>query len=90
MAFAGMDTDQVINISNQLKHQAEQINGVINAINGLVSQLESNWHGKDATDFAGWWNDQHRPALQKASEAVNGLGQSAYNNAQAQINASNS
>lgn len=90
MALEGMDVDQVIGLSNQLKHQGDQINNVISAINGLVSQLEANWHGKDATEFASWWNSQHRPALQKASEAVHGLGQAAYNNAQAQINASNS
>jgi uncharacterized protein YukE len=90
MALEGMDTGLVIGLSNQLKGQADQINGVISAINGLVAQLEQNWHGKDATEFASWWNTQHRPNLQRAEEAVRGLGQSAFNNAQAQINASNS
>ena len=90
MAFEGMDTDQVISISNQLKHQADQINNVIAAINGLVGQLPGVWHGKDATEFESGWNTQHRPALQNAATAVHGLGDSAMRNAQAQINTSNS
>lgn len=88
MTFQGMDVPQVQSIGNQLKHQADQINSVISAINGLVSQLPGVWHGKDATEFESWWNTQHRPALQNAAQAVAGLGQSALNNAQDQINAS--
>lgn len=89
MALQGMDVDAVIKVSTQLKAQGDQINSVISTINGLVSQLQASWHGKDANDFANWWNTQHRPALQRASEAIHGLGQSAYNNAQQQINTSN-
>jgi len=89
MAFEGMDTAQVTSIGNQLKHQGDQINSVIVAINSLVSQLPTIWHGKDATEFESWWNTQHRPALQNAATAVQGLGQSAINNALDQINASN-
>lgn len=89
MAFDGMDPDQVISIGNQLNQQGDQINNVIAAINGLVGQLQGVWQGKDAREFEGWWNSQHRPALQQAAEAIRGLGQSAHNNAQAQINTSN-
>ncbi|MDX6245911.1 MAG: hypothetical protein QOE76_3634 [Frankiales bacterium] len=90
MAFEGMDVDQVSNAGQQLKHQAEQINTVINTINGLVSHLGQVWHGKDATDFEGWWNSQHRPALVAAAQAIEGLGQSALNNAEAQRTTSQS
>jgi len=89
MAFEGMDVAHVQSIGNQLKHQSEQINSVIAAINSLVGQLPGVWHGKDATEFENWWNTQHRPALQHAAQAVAGLGQSALNNAQDQINTSN-
>lgn len=88
MAFEGMDTAQVMGLGNQLKHQGDQINSVIGAINGLVGQLAGVWHGKDASEFESWWNTQHRPALQQAAAAVHGLGQSAINNAQDQINTS--
>lgn len=90
MAFEGMDVDQVTSIGNQLKTQADQINNVIAAINGLVSQLPGVWQGRDATEFESWWNNQHKPALVNAATAVNGLGVSAINNATAQANVSSS
>jgi uncharacterized protein YukE len=88
MAFEGMDVDQVTGVANQLGHQADQIDNVISSINGLVSQLSGIWQGKDATEFEGWWNNQHMPALKHASEAVHGLRQSALNNVSAQQQAS--
>lgn len=90
MAFEGMDVDQVTTIGNQLKAQGDAIDHTINTINGLVSQLPSIWHGKDASEFESWWTTQHRPALTQASQAVHGLGQSALNNASAQAGVSNS
>jgi uncharacterized protein YukE len=90
MAFEGMDVAQVTNVGNQLRHQGDQIDQIVSAINGLVGQLPGIWHGKDATEFEGWWTQQHRPALQAASAAIHGLGQSALNNASAQQSVSNS
>ena len=87
--FEGMDIAHVQSIGNQLKHQADQINSVVAAINSLVAQLPGVWHGKDATEFENWWNTQHRPHLQQAAAAVQGLGQSALNNATDQANTSN-
>jgi len=86
----GMDVDQVTSIAHQLHNQAEQIQTVINTINGLVNQLPGVWHGKDATEFEGWWNNQHRPALQNAAAAIDGLHQSALNNVSQQQQASGS
>jgi uncharacterized protein YukE len=80
----GMDVDQVENIGHQLKKQAQDIQGVINAVNGLIGQAESNWQGHDAQQFKSWWETQHRPALHNAMQAVDGLGQSAFNNASEQ------
>jgi WXG100 family type VII secretion target len=88
MPFEGMDVAQVQGLGRQLQGQADQINSTINTINSLVSQLQASWQGKDAKEFEGWWQQQHRPHLQQASEAIRGLGQSALNNAQEQINAS--
>jgi uncharacterized protein YukE len=90
MAFEGMDVDQVTRIGHQLNAQGDQIDHVINAINGMVQSLAGVWHGKDATEFESWWNNQHRPGLQAASHAIHGLGQSALNNAAAQTQVSNS
>lgn len=84
MARMGMDVDQVESIGHQLKNAASNINNLITSIDHLVNEALANWEGKDATDFHGWWNSQHKPALQSAEQAVDGLGQSALNNAAAQ------
>lgn len=88
MAFEGMDTDLVQSLGHQLKNEENQIQSIISAIDGIVNQMEGAWKGADATEFAGWWQSQHRPALLACGEAVGGLGQSALNNAQQQISAS--
>ncbi len=88
MAQVGMDVEAVTGLGHQLQHQADAINGVISAVDGIVRQLESVWQGNDARQFADWWNTQHKPALHNAEEAVRGLGQSAINNAQEQARVS--
>lgn len=88
MSIVGMDVDAVEGLAGQLEHQAAAIDGVINQINNLISQLQGVWKGHDAVEFEGWWNQQHRPALASAREAISGLGQSARNNASAQRDAS--
>lgn len=88
MAFEGMDVDAVTQAAGQLGQQADAINGVINAINGVVQNLPNIWKGQDATQFEGWWDSQHRPALQQAEEAIRGLRQSALNNVSQQQGAS--
>lgn len=81
MAFEGMNTDEVRGLAGQLDHQSSQINSVIGQIDSIIGQLESAWKGQDATTFAGWWRDQHRPHLLSAEQAINGLATSARNNA---------
>jgi len=84
MAFEGMDPDLIEQLGNQLKTQGNQIMSVISAVDGLINQMEGSWKGQDATQFQGWWIQQHRPALNSAAQAVDGLGQSALNNASQQ------
>ena len=43
---------------------------------------------RQASEFAGWWRQQHRPALVEAQIAVDGLHQSALNNVAQQEQAS--
>ncbi len=69
-------------------NQGNAIQSVVSAVDGIVNALESAWKGPDATEFQGWWEMQHRPALINAESAIHGLGQSALNNAQQQISAS--
>ena len=88
MAMQGMDADRIEAIGAQLKQQGEAINGVVTAVDAVVNHLRGVWSGADEVEFEGWWRDQHRPNLSRASSAVFGLGQSAQNNAQEQRNAS--
>lgn len=88
MAFEGMDVEVVQRLGHHLKHQEMAIQGIVSAVDAVVNELQGDWKGADAAEFAGWWYQQHRPALVSASEAVGGLGQSALNNAQQQASAS--
>lgn len=84
----GMNVDRVEQIGRDLKTQAGQIGQIISKVNSLVSQSQSEWKGKDAADFANWWNNQHRPALSDLQHKLEGLGTSALNNASEQRNVS--
>ena len=88
MAQLGMDADVVEGLGHQLKQQAQEIGNVINQINHIVGQLESNWWGPDAQTFANDWWPQHRTELNNALNNIDGLGQSALNNATEQRNVS--
>lgn len=77
----GMDVDAIRGMATQLDNQANSINSVINAIEGIINQMGESWRGPDATQFQGWWEQQHRPALHAAEAAISGLATSARNNA---------
>ena len=85
---SGMNVEQVQNLARQLQCKGDEIDSLANSINSLIDQLQANWKGHDAVEFKGWWDSQHRPALQKLSDAIKGLGQSANFNAQAQADVS--
>lgn len=84
----GMDADLVRAFATHLDAQAHALSSVITAVNGVVGSLSHSWAGADANEFIGWWNNQHRSALQGAHDSVAGLAQSARNNASAQDTAS--
>lgn len=88
MAMVGMDVNEVRNIGNSLKTQANEIGQTITAIEGLIQRALSNWQGADATQFADWWTSQHKPSLTNLQSQIDGLGQSALNNATEQENVS--
>ena len=89
MAIIGLDVEAVETLSSNLKHQGSAIDTVISAIDGLVNHIPSIWKGHDADQFINWWTSQHKPALIQVRDHVNGLGDSAHNNAQAQAEVSN-
>lgn len=90
VAFEGMDPDVVYGLGQQLKNQESSLHSIVSAVDGIINQIEGAWKGQDATEFQGWWQQQHRPALLAAAEAVGGLGQSAWNNVNQQRQASGS
>lgn len=77
----GMDVEAVEQLSRELQTQANEVQSVITAVDRLINHMQSIWKGRDSEQFAGWWREQHRPALDHAKEALEGLGRSAHNNA---------
>ena len=75
-----MDDAEVERVGNSLSTQANQLPDVMNQIGTLVSQAVAVWEGNDALQFQDWWNSQHKPALEQARQAIEGLGRSALNN----------
>jgi len=88
MALEGLDPEVVTQLAGQLKTQSQDIGGVIAHVDGIVNRIDQAWNGHTAAEFAGWWRQQHRPALVEAQLAVDGLHQSALNNVAQQEQAS--
>ena len=85
MAYThGMNVEVVRQIGRDLKAEAANIGTVIHRVDGLVANSSANWHGKDATTFAGWWQQQHRPNLVQLQSHLDGLGKAALANAEEQ------
>ena len=80
MARLGVDDAEVERVGNSLTTQANQLHDVMNQIGTLVSQAVAVWEGNDALQFQDWWNSQHKPALEQAWQAIEGLGHSVLNN----------
>lgn len=89
MAFThGMNVEAVRGLATKMDGQSSAVSQVISAVDTIVATMSSEWHGTDSTTFAGWWNDQHKPALQKLEGELAGLATSARNNAEEQESAS--
>ena len=84
MARMGMDVDTVEQAGRQLKNHAAGIGDLIAQLDRVVSSLSSVWDGQDAQRFVHNWWPQHKKALAAAQASVEGLGQSALNNASEQ------
>ena len=80
----GGDAGEVERVGHSLTTQANQLRDLMNQSGTLVSQAVAVWEGNDALQFQDWWNTQHKPALEQARQAIEGLSQSAPNNVAAQ------
>ena len=88
MARMGMDVDAVESAGRALKERAGQIDQIVAGLDRSVKGLLNVWDGPDAHTFVEKWWPEHRAQLVAARSHVDGLGQSALNNASEQRDAS--
>jgi uncharacterized protein YukE len=84
MTYRGMDADAVEQRARQLKAHAASVGGLVTQIEREITGLLAVWEGPDAQQFVNEWWPQHKKALISAQHNVDGLGQSALNNASEQ------
>ena len=84
----GMDVEAVRRTASELRRKAGEIRAVEARIDAVVGQINGSWQGNRARRFASDWHGHHRAALLLLADRVDGLGQSALNNAGEQETAS--
>ena len=84
----GMDVDAVRRTASELRRKAGEIRAVEARIDAVVGQINGSWQGDRARRFVSDWHGHHRAALLLLADRVDGLGQSALNNAGEQETAS--
>lgn len=84
MARMGMDVEAVESAGRALKERAGQIDAIVSNLDRSVKGLLNIWDGPDAQTFVHNWWPEHRALLVSARGHVDGLGQSALNNASEQ------
>jgi WXG100 family type VII secretion target len=90
MSFDGMNVEAVRSLAGRLDAEGKQLLSVGGQVDKILSELGSNWAGRDFQEFRSWWLDQHKPALNRLVDLIEGLGRSAKNNADAQERVSDS
>jgi len=80
----GMNVGEVRNQVKMLNTHAASIESVIGKLDSTLQALGNNWKGKDFSEFQGWWNQQHKPALKKLADNIHGLATAASSNADRQ------
>lgn len=77
----GMDVEAVRRTASELRRKADEIRAVEARVDAIVGQINGSWQGNRARRFVGDWHGHHRAALLLLADRVDGLGQSALNNA---------
>lgn len=88
MTYAGMGVAAVEAAANQLKNCASRLDGLTADIGREVGKLPGVWEGQDSRRFVTEWWPRHKSTLASIAKAIEGLGQSALNNAKEQRDAS--
>ena len=85
----GMDADAVSASGDKLVAYKGELDGIVEAVNGAVQTIKSNWGGQDAEQFQSDWNGQ-RQVVSAAGDKLNEMGRKAKTNAETQKSASGS
>ena len=71
--FLGMNLDVVTGERPKWTNRAEELNGVITAVNTQVQAANEAWNGPDSEKFISEWEGQHRPQLEKIKALIESL-----------------
>lgn len=82
----GMNIDEVEELGRFLQQKGRDLEQLLTGIDGKIRA--SSWTGGDADRFRGDWWPKHKAQLATLAREIDGLGQSALNNASAQRSAS--
>lgn len=79
----GMDADSVSASGDKLVAYKGELDGIVEAVNGAVSTIKSNWGGTDAEQFQSDWNGQ-RQVVAAAGDKLDQMGKKCKTNAESQ------
>ena len=82
----GMNIEEVRQTGRELQTKSQDLQNIINTLQAKVDT--TTWEGPDAVRFKTEWWPNHKQVLVNMVQELNGLGQSALNNAQEQENIS--
>ena len=83
----GMNADAVSSSGDKLVGYKGELDGIVEAVNGAVSSIKSNWGGTDAEQFQSDWNGQ-RQVVSTAGDKLDAMGRKCKLNAESQKTAS--
>jgi len=83
-----MNPDDVRRLASEIDSMGRELRSVDSVIERTISELAGQWQGVDFERFRRWWEGQHRPALHRLADSVEGLARSARYNADDQDRAS--
>jgi uncharacterized protein YukE len=78
-----MNADAVSTSGDRLVAYKGEIDGIVEAVNGAVNAIKSNWVGQDAETFQSNWNGQ-RQLVSAAGDKLDLMGRKCKTNAEAQ------
>jgi uncharacterized protein YukE len=79
----GMNAEAVSSSGDRLVAYKGEIDGIVEAVNGAVNAIKSNWGGQDAETFQSNWNGQ-RQLVSAAGDKLDLMGRKCKTNAEAQ------